>query len=194
MDNKINKINSDFDFELDNYGFDDLRKLFLLEEGFSMDELKTAKNIVYKYHPDKSQFDKNIFIFYSQAYKKLIEETKLHNKLHDDPSINKDYCCDTFNIDPVSKLTKEQWDKDFNDCFDRTTPSQHGYGDWLKEEVNTTTKANSISEMNQIIDEQKTILRERQLILARPIEDVHESGMVNLSGESGNSSAVFDSL
>ena len=62
---------SGVDLDIDNYNLDDLLSLFKLDMNFGEEELRSAKKIVLKMHPDKSGLDKEYFMFFSKAYKLL---------------------------------------------------------------------------------------------------------------------------
>ena len=62
-------MNCDIDLNIDNYDLDDLLNLFKLNHDFSRDDIRNAKKIVMKTHPDKSRMDKKYFLFFSSAYK-----------------------------------------------------------------------------------------------------------------------------
>jgi hypothetical protein len=55
------------DLNLDNYELTDLLTLFKLEYDFIESDLKNAKKIVLKTHPDKSNLPKEYFLFFSKA-------------------------------------------------------------------------------------------------------------------------------
>jgi hypothetical protein len=56
------------DLDLNNYSLDDLYQLFNINGGILNEEsLKSAKQIVLKMHPDKSQLDSKSFLFFSIA-------------------------------------------------------------------------------------------------------------------------------
>jgi hypothetical protein len=59
------------DLSIENYSLHELLKLFELPENFSDYELKNAKKIVLRLHPDKSGLPSEYFLFYSKAYKML---------------------------------------------------------------------------------------------------------------------------
>ena len=59
------------DLDINNYNLRDILKLFKIPEDFDENDLKIAKQIVLKMHPDKSRLDSKYFLFYSQAYKVL---------------------------------------------------------------------------------------------------------------------------
>ena len=54
----------DIDLNIDNYDLNDVLKLFKMPYHFSEKELKQAKKIVLKTHPDKSGLDKEYFLFF----------------------------------------------------------------------------------------------------------------------------------
>ena len=59
------------DLNIENYDLDDILKLFKIPKNFLEEDLKAAKKIVLKTHPDKSGLHPDYFRFYSQAYKKI---------------------------------------------------------------------------------------------------------------------------
>ena len=56
----------DLDLNLDNYELEDLLSLFQLPYNFDKEQLKSAKKIVLKTHPDKNDCDllKRIFLIF----------------------------------------------------------------------------------------------------------------------------------
>ena len=69
------------DLDLDNYSLEDIYNLFNIVDGcLSEDTLKSAKQIVLKIHPDKSQLDSKYFLFFSKAYKRLYSIYEFQNK------------------------------------------------------------------------------------------------------------------
>ena len=63
------------DFNLDNYNFKDILNLFHISK-LHNEDMKKAKKLLYKLHPDKCNLDSKYFDFYLKAYKKL-EKIKL---------------------------------------------------------------------------------------------------------------------
>ena len=51
------------DLDINNYSLDDILSLFNISHEFTHDDLKTAKKMVLKTHPDKSKLDKEYFLF-----------------------------------------------------------------------------------------------------------------------------------
>ena len=59
------------DLDINNYDLHDILALFKLDKDFSENDLKKAKQLVLKMHPDKSRLDAKYFLFFSSAYKRL---------------------------------------------------------------------------------------------------------------------------
>lgn len=71
---------SDLDLDINNYNLDDILELFKIPKDFNETDLKKAKQIVLKTHPDKSQLDPDYFRFYSKAYKMLFTVWEFRKK------------------------------------------------------------------------------------------------------------------
>ena len=61
MSNKSTEL----DLDINNYDLQDILHLFKLPVNFDEQDLKRAKQIVLKTHPDKSNLPSDYFIFYS---------------------------------------------------------------------------------------------------------------------------------
>ena len=59
------------DLDIENYDLEDILNLFKLTYHFDEGELKGAYRIVLKTHPDKSGLEKDVFLFFKQAYSVL---------------------------------------------------------------------------------------------------------------------------
>ena len=57
------------DLNIDNYDLNDILALFKINADFDENDLKAAKKIVLKTHPDKSKLGPEYFLFYSKAYR-----------------------------------------------------------------------------------------------------------------------------
>ncbi len=57
------------DLNIDNYELNDILRLFHIPIAFNADHLKSAKKVVLKMHPDKSNLDKEYFLFFTKAYR-----------------------------------------------------------------------------------------------------------------------------
>ena len=61
----------DFDLNIDNYNLEDILNLFHLTYEFKPEDMKKAKSMALKTHPDKSRLPKDVFLFFMKAYKML---------------------------------------------------------------------------------------------------------------------------
>ena len=64
-------MNTSLDLDINNYNLQDILHLFKIPMNFTDVDMKKAKMIVLKTHPDKSGLEADIFRFYSKAYKVL---------------------------------------------------------------------------------------------------------------------------
>ena len=131
------------DLDLEHYSLHDIYHLFNISENdLTEDTLKSAKQIVLKMHPDKSQLDSKYFLFFSKAYKRLFSiyefQNKSTNKKYKDEDFfeesNKNILNNMFEQNKELKDTKNfnSW---FNQAFEKhriDNPNEEGYGDWLK--------------------------------------------------------------
>jgi hypothetical protein len=134
------------DLNLENYSLDDLLKLFKLSIHFNEADLKRAKHMVLKTHPDKSKLDAEVFLFFSQAYRIIyyVYQVRTQGKvepLEVDDSKRKKEAAESF-------IKSPQFLKEFNDLFDKvymkTSEEAEGYGDWLKSERDLDTPFESL--------------------------------------------------
>ncbi len=133
------------DLNIDHYSREDLYKLFGFKSSIILSEenLKDAKKIVLKTHPDKSRLDNKYFIFFSKAYQRLIAISEFQNKIHSKKTANQHYMYESENVEILDKMfdmkkdlkKADNFNKWFNDQFEKhrlEDPAEHGYGDWLQ--------------------------------------------------------------
>lgn len=157
------------DLDLDHYSLEDIYHLFNISN-HSLDEsnLKGAKQIVLKMHPDKSRLDAKYFLFFSKAYKRLYSIYEFQNK-----SLKKEYkeghgYYDEGNkliLDNMFESNKEFKDPKnfnnwFNDAFQKhriDNPIEQGYGDWLKSDEGIMNISENVTKgnMNEIFEQKK---------------------------------------
>ena len=63
----------EIDLNLENYELDDILNLFSLQSNYNADDLKKAKRVVLKMHPDKSGLDKKYFLFFKKHLMLLLK-------------------------------------------------------------------------------------------------------------------------
>lgn len=143
------------DLDINNYKYEDLLRLFKLSYDFDAADLKEAKKIVLKTHPDKSQLGPEYFRFFSNAYKTIVSVYEFKNKTAKTGVGNNDYVSVTNDKDDTNgrilgKFLKDnkyddpkRFNKWFNEQFEKLNgdqdakeddgeKSKQGYGDWLR--------------------------------------------------------------
>lgn len=195
---------NNFDLNIQNYELNDLLELFKLPYHFNENNLKEAKKIVLKTHPDKSGLAKEYFLFFSQAYKYLL---KIHQLRQSSTTSNTEYHKDdlwskeqTVLIDgKIQSMNQNEYNKWFNETFEKMRIKddieQSGYGDWLKSDENIVNEEiNNANQMNEYIMNKKKELR--AVVVHKEIEDINSQGYFDLVRDTPESygSGMFDKL
>jgi hypothetical protein len=151
------------DLNIENYSREDLYKLFGFRNSaiLTEDNIKDAKKIVLKTHPDKSRLDNKYFIFFSKAYKRIQEIHEFQNKTNSKKNINSlsDDYFDSQNNEVLDKMFDIKKDlkesKNFNNWFNNQFekhrlegPVEHGYGNWLKSDEDIVFTPQNINKDN----------------------------------------------
>jgi len=178
------------DLNIEHYDLHDLLHLFKLPIDFNETELKEAKSMVLKTHPDKSGLDPSFFRFYTTAYKRVYglwefrkkgdvnKDTKNANTEYDENGLDnkeKNHILDSYFREKTALKDKQAFNQWFNKQFEKARVlSEHeekGYEDWLRsnEDENNIAKANNISKMNEEIENRKREIR--SLIVHQDIRD-----------------------
>ena len=124
------------DLDVDNYDLEDLLELFKLDYNFSGEDLKNAKKICLKTHPDKSGLDQKYFIFYKKAFEVIAQIYYFRGKRKDRPmEYQVDY--DESNKKLLDPLTKDgNFNNWFNENFEKVKikDEEHdeGYDKWFR--------------------------------------------------------------
>ena len=116
------------DLNIQNYNLNDLLNLFKLNTNFTEEDLKNAKKIVLKTHPDKSNLDKKYFLFFSSAYKILFQLYNFKNRIE---SKNTEYYVeeDENNKLLIEKvLKKDNFNEWFNKEFEKLNIKENNNG------------------------------------------------------------------
>lgn len=193
-------MNENMDLNIDNYGLNDLLTLFKLDYNFNTDDLKQAKRILLKTHPDKSNLNKKFFLFFTKAYKIIYTIHQFRSQSNRSQStvysIEKDEDREAF-IQSIAK--KPNFNKAFNEFFEntyiRSDYIETGYGDWLKsdEDLNNT-KISNMTQMNETFEKKKNEIR--ALVEHKEIEETGGDGHYDLLGNAPESysSSMFSNL
>ena len=192
------------DLDIENYDLEDILNLFKLNYSFDEDELKNAYRIVLKTHPDKSGLEKEVFLFFKQAYSTLKKIYYFRNR--------KQECAHT--TEYVIEKNKEheellrkldgksvkEFNKWFNDMFEKNKVSDEdfdkGYGDWYKnEQLEPNEKISSMRDFGRVFENKK---REcKSLVVRKDISEMQNmNNGYNLSREAPSeySSDLFSKL
>ena len=147
----MSESNPELDLNIDNYNLEDILGLFRVNHNLTKENMKRAKSVTLKMHPDKSGLDKKYFLFFAQAYKLLYQLYVFQDKSRENSTRhNTDYSNYSIDLEQgdrelLNKLNnnksfKENFHKWFNDEFDKLKIkddySDTGYGDWLKSNEN----------------------------------------------------------
>ena len=157
----------ELDLNLDNYDLSDLLNLFNLKYNFDINDLKNAKKIVIKLHPDKCGLDKTIFLFYSKAFRIIKNIYDFRNKKQE--SLNQtnskiEYLEESDDdkgkrllVENLMKKDKKHFHKWFNDTFEKINivdeERKTGYGDWFKGDDDIDNEQTTYNMMHQKINQ-----------------------------------------
>lgn len=177
-----------FDLNLDNYTLEDLLNLFHVNYNLNDDQMKQAKTIALKTHPDKSGLPKEVFLFFTEAYKVLLSIYKYKYRKEKEAQ-QKEYVAykDSEKIDILDRFKKKnpkEFNKWFNDMFEKIKiPKENdGYGDWFKSNKDIDDiKVKSASAMANAFEKKKK--ESSQLILHRDIRDMTYNTGTTLTNE-----------
>jgi len=168
------------DLNLDNYELQDLLNLFKLDYNFSLDDLKQAKKMVMKTHPDKSDLPKEYFLFFSSAFKVVVSIHKF--RIRGNATASTQYAPDD-EEDEAKELmlrklaNKPNFNKIFNELFEKHRVSDEetsgGYGDWLKSDEDIDTSVVTKQNMHAAFEAKKIKARN---------ELVAKTGVAELGG------------
>jgi len=180
-------MSANLDLDINNYNLQDILSLFRIPINFNEEDLKSAKQVVLKTHPDKSKLPSEYFLFYSKAYKMLysVWEFKKRGDVDSKKSKNTEYSnyseedktvlLDNF-FESNEKFKKSgNFNRWFNEQFERNKLSneseEKGYGDWLKTDEDIEQEKNiSMATMQQEFDKKKTMAR--SLIVREDVQEL----------------------
>jgi hypothetical protein len=211
-------MESNLDLNIDNYSLEDILQLFRLSSDFDEADMKDAKKMVLKMHPDKSRLDAKYFLFFSKAYKVLysiyefkqksqtknIEDAEYENVDFDDSEIadeSKKKGLHHFFEKNKKLKSPQQFNKWFNKQFENnkllSESDSNGYGDWLKSEEGLEdldpNQQLSLSEMTRHIEKKKTEMRSLINYDESTIHDFYQNATISASALSGEAPKYYSS-
>ena len=185
------------DLNIENYNLNDLLNLFKLKNNFTEEDLKNAKKIVLKTHPDKSKLDKKYFLFFSSAYKIVFQIYNFKSRVDDK---NTEYYIeeDENNKLLIEKiLKKDNFNEWFNKEFEKLNikENNNGYEEWLKSEENmdyrTTTKNNMEKDIYEKKKELRSIVKREEI---KSIQELQDNNILGLNEVEEYSSDIFSNF
>ena len=194
-----------FDLNIDNYDLEDLLNLFHLNYEFDENDLKRAKTLALKTHPDKSGLKKEVFLFFMKAYK-MIESIYEFKMKRAKCARNTSYENEKMESDKKALLLKKldgmkakDFNKWFNNMFEKVKVSDDdvdgGYGKWFKsnEDLNEETVTNK-RDMEAAFNKKKAASRE--LVLHKGVNEMVHGGGYDLTRSKPDeySSDIFSKL
>jgi len=201
------------DMNIENYNFDDLLNLFQLQSDFNTQDLKNAKSIVYKVHPDKSGLDKAYFLFFSKTYKMLYRIHQFREGSSREHTDYDEYTIITKTENSANKKILEQhkeyaeikknpraFNNWFNELFEKNkdpNETDDGHGKWLSSEMKNVQVANNPTEMAELIEKQKIHAREKQLTVYKTFEPLNSGqgeSLLKNEGPQNYQSGLFSKL
>jgi hypothetical protein len=172
-------ISMAIDLNIENYNFKDLLHLFNIPYDFSEKDLKQAKKIVLKTHPDKSGLDQKFFFFYSAAYKLLYRTHEFRVKRTHSVNYSIEQTEDDLEkerlLEKFQKQNDKNFNKRFNEMFEKVkiqSDDDEGYGEWLRSNEGIDNRKTTKNNMNTFFDQKKS--ETRALIKKTDIESVNE--------------------
>ena len=197
----------DLDLNIENYGLKELLNLFKLKSSYDSADLKRAKMMTLKTHPDKSGLDPNIFIFFQKAYNRINDIYKFRKKKEQN-MYNTEYSESLGDVTTpgekklLSKIhgkSVKDFNSWFNDMFEshaNVNSKKGGYEDWLKSNEDLTENDNvSLNDFGKYFNERKQ--RQKAITLYEGVQEMSQSsGGYNLSSNQpgGYSSGMFSKL
>lgn len=197
----------DLDLNIENYGLRELLNLFKLKSTYDAADLKRAKMMTLKTHPDKSGLDPKIFIFFQKAYSRIKDIYEFRKKKEQN-MYNTEYSDALGDVTTpgerklLSKIHGKSV-KDFNSWFNEMFESHAnvnskggGYDEWLKSDEDLTENKNvSLNDFGKYFNERKK--RQKAITLYEGVQEMAQSsGGYNLTGNQpgGYSSGMFSKL
>jgi len=191
--NYDSKSYATLDLNIENYSREELYKLFGLNLSITLNEdiMKECKKLVLKTHPDKCRLENKYFLFFSQAYKKLLNIYEFQNKTSKKTNNTSEYY-DQNNgeiLDKMFEVNKNLKDpKNFNTWFNTQfekhrleDPVETGYGSWLKSEEDIVFTPTGITKDNMALAIEK---RKKQVQTLTNYSGVNESYASTFGGSS----------
>ena len=170
-------MDSNLDLDIRNYNLEDITNLFKIPIVFTESDLRAAKLMVLHTHPDKSKLPKEVFLFFTSAYKILYQiftfrtgknrnKKESYSELVAEETVAPEEDSMKLCVDKVKQLSSTEFNKLFNEHYEKCKiqmEEEQGYEEWYRsDDASGADSANSLSSWDQRvseIDKQKQTLR-----------------------------------
>jgi len=201
-------MSATLDLDINNYNLEDILKLFKIALDFIESDLKKAKSIVLKTHPDKSGLSPDFFRFYSKAYKMLYSVWEFRKKGDVNAGTKKNTDYSTYGDDEKRELLnqmfqnneqfKSGFNKWFNEQFERNKlyneGQEKGYEEWLRAGENpneASVKNVTMETMGHEFEKKKS--QARSLVVRQEVQEIYGLNSITASDLSSDAPQSFDS-
>ncbi len=199
----------DVDLNIENYGLIELLNLFKLNPTYNETDLKQAKLIALKTHPDKSGLDPEIYIFFSRAYTRIKriynfrqqKEQNMYNTEYSDTLGDVTTPGERKLLSKIHGKSVKDFNNWFNEMFENhakvnNNESSNGYEEWFKSNENVNDNENiSLNDFGNFFNETKK--RQKALTIYEGVQELNETqGGYNLNRDTPGSysSGMFSKL
>lgn len=198
------------DLDISHYNLDDILNLFHIPMSFDENDLKTAKSIVLKTHPDKSKLDPKYFLFYSKAYKILFSLWEFRKR--GDINAEKKKNTDFVNLDLMEskKETLDQYlhknklkpgtndfNKWFNEQFEKTkvttVDEENGYEDWLRNSNKNETMDTKVTMATMGEEFERRKEKVKSMTVYKGVQEVMMGNHFGMSELANDAPGTYDS-
>jgi hypothetical protein len=199
-------MNDTHDLDIESYNLTDLLNLFHLKYDFTEHDLKAAKRMVAKMHPDRANIDNKYFIFFNKAYK-TVEKVYYFKKKKQQDAHDVEYSYLNDNVKKDEKLLVKKLQgksvKDFNAWFNKMFEktkmydgkANGGYDDWFRSsDDDDNKKASSLNDFDRLFHDKKQKCRD--LVVKKDLEEMTSNNGYDLDRNkpSSYSSGMFSKL
>lgn len=156
---------NNIDLRLENYTFDELIKLFSISKELTLEDMKIAKKVVMRVHPDKSGLNKKIFHFYYEAYKFLRSIYEMRESQHTNYTNADDIVEFKLDKNCLKKINSNDFNTKFNEVFEKVRIDDpefvNGYNDWLRNTIEVEAPIDKMQheqKLNEIHNEGRIVI------------------------------------
>lgn len=189
--NKCSTTPINYNLDIQTYSFQDILTLFELPEAnnITQEQLKRAKLMVLKTHPDKSRLPPDFFLFYSEALKIIVEfynnqqrSTKeiTTTEIKYDDNIAGIFENNPAVLEKINSIPSNKFQKVFNDLFDKNQMGKQivNKNEWFSKDENDdifAVKVANISSMNKTFEQIKE--KQQGMVIYKGVRELPWSGI-----------------